>query len=109
MTQWKSDATEFRDAVESDEYAEYDLDENGQYTLITDWEGDGLFNPYVVVDPYTTNDVDADESMRQTVVEERTLELLDESELVHVDEAEYDASNSGENADIVHLFGVELA
>jgi len=33
-------------AVESDEYAEVEL-KNGD-TLVTDWEGDGHFHPYIV-------------------------------------------------------------
>lgn len=34
-------------AVENDEYAEYELDDG--FVLITNWEGDGMFNPYVVL------------------------------------------------------------
>jgi len=37
----------FVDAVQNDEYAEYELEDG--IVLITDWEGDGMFNPWVVV------------------------------------------------------------
>jgi len=36
----------FIQAVEDDEYAEYELPCGA--VLVTDWEGDGLFNPYVL-------------------------------------------------------------
>ena len=37
----------FVEAVQNDEYAEYELEDG--FILITDWEGDGLFDPYVVL------------------------------------------------------------
>jgi hypothetical protein len=37
---------EFIEAIEADEYAEYELSTGD--VLITDYEGDGLFHPYVV-------------------------------------------------------------
>ena len=44
-TKWQTDKDGFIEAIENDEYAELVLP-NGD-TLITDWEGDGVFNPYV--------------------------------------------------------------
>jgi hypothetical protein len=51
-----SEKENFIQAVEDDEYAEYELSCGA--VLITDWEGDGLFNPYVVtydIDDGVTN------------------------------------------------------
>lgn len=39
------DLQNFLKAAEEDEYAEVELGDG--YTLITDWEGDGTFMPYV--------------------------------------------------------------
>lgn len=47
-----TDKENFIQAVEDDEYAEYELQCGA--VLITDWEGDGFFNPYVVT--YDIND-----------------------------------------------------
>jgi hypothetical protein len=41
-----TDKENFIQAVKNDEYAEYELPCGA--VLITDWEGDGVFNPYVV-------------------------------------------------------------
>ena len=46
QTKWQTDKDGFIEAIENDEYAELVLP-NGD-TLITDWEGDGVFFPYVV-------------------------------------------------------------
>lgn len=43
---WQTDSDGFVRAARDDEYAELKLP-NGD-VLITDWEGDGVFNPYVV-------------------------------------------------------------
>lgn len=40
-------AQQFVEAVQNDEYAEYAIGDN--FVLITDWEGDGSFHPYVVL------------------------------------------------------------
>lgn len=45
---------QFVTAVHDDGYAEYPLD--ADYTLVTDWEGDGTFNPNVTADPASGTD-----------------------------------------------------
>lgn len=42
-----NDRDNFIEAVREDEYAELELSTGD--VLITDWEGDGTFNPYVVM------------------------------------------------------------
>lgn len=42
----KDDKQNFIQAIEEDEYAEYRL--ATEDVLVTDWEGDGTFNPHVV-------------------------------------------------------------
>lgn len=46
MTERDKDVQSFIQAVQDDEYAELTLPTGD--VLITDWEGDGVFNPYVV-------------------------------------------------------------
>lgn len=40
-------AQNFVEAAQNDEYAEYKLEDG--FVLITDWEGDGSFYPYVIL------------------------------------------------------------
>jgi hypothetical protein len=42
---------DFKRAVKQDEYAEFDFGPNNKFTVITDWEGNGDFDPVVVVNP----------------------------------------------------------
>jgi len=41
-----SEKEEFIEAIVNDQYAEWEIKED--LVLITDWEGDGYFNPYVL-------------------------------------------------------------
>ncbi len=56
---------QFTDAVTNDEYAEYEL-QNGDI-LITDWEGDGTYHPYVVPTESPHNDDDAAATVAQSI------------------------------------------
>lgn len=86
---------EFIEAVKNDEYAEIDLGEN--VALVTDWEGDGLFFPYLCV---PSEDYQGHESFQ------RLLEENDISELFHWDEIEVYEQNGMTFAD---FYGVEIS
>lgn len=75
-----ADELEFIDAVENDIYEELDL--GGGFTLITDWEGDESFHPYVVP-PQENHTVDKD-----------TVEILLENvDFLTVTRVEWDSHN----------------
>lgn len=71
---------DFIGAVKEDEHAEYDL--GGGYTLVTDWEGDGTFNPHVVPP-------DGDDGTN----EQRVDDLLTVLEPFRVEHVEYSEAN----------------
>lgn len=79
-------------AVENDEYAEYELDDG--FVMITDWEGDGTFNPYVVL-PDKFSD------------EDEVVELLTEEagHMMNFDDLEIAEQN---HLTFAHLYGAEL-
>lgn len=73
---------EFKEAVENDAFAEYDLGEG--FYLITDWEGDGAFYPYVVPPKNYVRD-ESDEELE---------EVLDElNEVITFHDIEWDRNN----------------
>jgi hypothetical protein len=79
-----SDKDQFVEAVTNDEYAELELSTGD--VLITDWEGDGSFNPYIVMssdhgDKHPTDILQA--------VNDALTEVFD----VIIYEIEYDACN----------------
>lgn len=84
QTKWQTDVRGFIQAVENDEYAELVL-ETGD-VLITDWEGDGVFNPYVVPDG---NHDDIDRDTREAQIMREIGNKLD----VRVHAIEYDKRN----------------
>ena len=49
MSQNMTDKDGFVQAMKNDEYAEFQLCEEPELIFITDWEGDGVLCPYVVV------------------------------------------------------------
>jgi hypothetical protein len=75
-----TDLERFLAAVKDDEYAEYELGDG--YTLVTDWEGDGSFNPYVVPP-------DGDDGTNQ----QRVSDLLTEVQAFDVFHVEYSTAN----------------
>jgi len=85
---WKVDKDGFRNALENNEYAEYDLDDN--YTLVKDADS----TPYVVGPP----------ANNPVAVERHIDDLLHDSGLLDYEEIEYDESNSGENMSIWHIY-----
>jgi hypothetical protein len=64
-----TDAENFASAVENDEYAELEL-ETGD-VLVTDWEGNGVFNPYVVVRDGGVTDVEAAKDQIAAAIQDR--------------------------------------
>lgn len=82
----------FIEAVENDEYAEYEIGDG--FVLITDWEGDGSFNPYVVLpDGYED--------------EETLIESLHKQagHFLHFDDLEIHEQN---HLSFAHLYGAEI-
>ena len=84
----------FVDAVQNDEYAEYELEDG--FVLITDWEGDGMFNPWVVV-PETFENEDG---ALMNLIEEETDHFMSFDELEFVEQED--------DFNYVHLYGAEL-
>lgn len=86
---WQTDTEGFIEAVENDEYAELPL-ETGD-VLITDWEGNGIFHPYV--EPSSHPDIDREQKHH----EEREIEVAEAIEDmfdgVRVEHIEYDEGN----------------
>jgi len=88
-TKWDMEPEQFIAAVENDEYGQITL-ETGD-TLMTDWGGDGTFNPYVEPNPYP--DVERREKHR----EEREIEVAEAIEEifdVRVRTIEWDNTNN---------------
>lgn len=83
--------SDFREAVENNEYAEYDL--NSTFTLITDVDS----SPYIVADKHDSI---------ETALEAVDTVLSDNSDFVTVEYVEYDEQNSSDNLDVFHLTGV---
>lgn len=79
-----NDRENFIEAVREDEYAELELSTGD--VLITDWEGDGTFNPYVVISGARSDKLPSD-ILRE--VGDAIAEELD----VRVDEVVYDHNN----------------
>ena len=81
----------FVEASQNDEYAEYELDDG--FVLITDWEGDGMFNPYVVLpDGYEDED--------------RVDNLLYDNTGDFMDYTDFEIAEQG--VTFAHLYGAEL-
>jgi hypothetical protein len=76
-----SEKENFIQAVEDDEYAEYELSCGA--VLITDWEGDGVFNPYVVI-----YDIDDDVTDLDRVIGDQIAEAFN-VRVTHI-ETDYD-------------------
>lgn len=94
MNAMTDEKEEFIEAVENDEYAEITLSTGD--TLVTDWEGDGVFNPYAVPDQNPSLE------KKNKHYEEREVdvaEAIEEAFDVYVDEVEYDP-----NADLFYIF-----
>jgi len=81
---WTTDPETFTEAVRDDDYAELELSTGD--VLITDWEGDGTFHPYVVMtgDHGTAHPTDILDDVAQAIQD-----ALD----VTVYAIEYDANN----------------
>lgn len=84
QNKWQVDADGFTQAVANDEYAELVL-ETGD-VLITDWEGDGVFNPYVET---TENNHSIDRDTKEAQIMRAIAKQLD----CRVDTIEYDKRN----------------
>lgn len=80
----------FIEAVQNDEYAEFDL--NADMVMVTDWEGDGLFDPYIVLPE------GHDEP-------EELLDIIDSLDFMSCSEIEIEEQNY---LTIGHIFGAEL-
>jgi len=85
----------FVDAVQNDEYAEYKLED--EFVLITDWEGDGMFNPWVVV-PKGFVIEDGDSLFE--IIEEETEHFMSFDELEFIEQED--------DFNYVHVYGAEL-
>lgn len=78
---------EFIQAVEDDEYGEFELGTGD--LLITDWEGDGFFNPYVIPTSSAEDDDAASASISSSIESDLEIKVYgiewDESnEVYHV-------------------------
>jgi hypothetical protein len=62
-----SEKENFIQAVEDDKYAEYELPCGA--VLITDWEGDGVFNPYVVTYDITDDVTNTEQKIADELTE----------------------------------------
>lgn len=82
--------TEFKRAVRADNYAEYNLRDD--LVIVTDWEGDGEFYPYVVIEgDYSEQEVD------DILCEDQDLFTCEGIEI-----------EEGQNIDFAHIYGVEF-
>jgi len=64
---WNRDTDGFVRAIRNDNYAEYELCD--AHTLVTDWEGDGGFYPYIVPNDYvmTRGEYNGDDVQQQLI------------------------------------------
>lgn len=87
---------DFKRAVKQDEYAEFDFGPNNKFTVITDWEGNGDFEPDVVVNS-----------------SEGSVEKLEESiddhlaELFSFREIEFDEANSNTSLYVFYVHNAD--
>jgi len=84
----------FVDAVQNDEYAEHKLEDG--FVLITDWEGDGMFNPWVVLPEGFENE---DEVLENLIGEETNHFMSFEG---------HEFVEQEDDFNYVHLYGAEL-
>lgn len=87
-----SNKKEFYDAIDEDEYAEYELSTGD--VLITDWEGNSAFNPYVVPVESDENSDSAADDIHEAIQRELDIKVRhvewrgDEAYAVHADKPE---------------------
>jgi len=90
---------QFYQAIKNDTYAEYVLKENPKLVVITDWEGDGYFYPYVVVPSDYENEQEVDDLLCEQLPEIPVM-YLERQEQNNLAFYHIDTKNIPENLDI---------
>lgn len=88
----KKDTEDFIEAAQKDEYAELELEPG--FVLITDWEGDGSFEPYMVLpDGYEDEEtlIESLDKLTHSFMDFDDLEIAEQNHLT-----------------FAHLYGAEL-
>lgn len=88
----EEEAQNFVEAAQNNEYAEYELGDG--FTIITDWEGNGDFLPYVVLPDGYEDEVTLLESLQEEA-----------GDFLHCDDLEIAGQN---HLTFAHIHGAEL-